>query len=326
MDLSLQYSDRCAICHCYMDSEDLFCANCGTENPRPEDCKERLDHQASHHSFSCTSCGASMSYDASARALRCPFCGSTEMQKREGARSVTPDGVVPFRVNQEQAEHILREWLGRGFWRPSDAARASTIGEIARVFVPYWVFEANTKTRWTADSSPAPPGSRGDWYPVSGNNRGSYQGVLIAGSSILTHSETAAIAPFRIDQAKSPEQVDLANVISEEFMVPRKLARPRARAAVEQLEQSACRRKVPGRSRNMRVNVQFSSMEGQPMLLPVWILAYRYKEKVNRVLINGQTGKIAGTAPFAYGKLSVVILIVIALIAAIVGTAVLMNQ
>lgn len=326
MSPNLELTDRCNICHCYMDSEDLFCANCGTENPRPENCNDKLDHQASHHSFSCDSCGASMSYDASAQALRCPFCGSTSMKKREGARSVVPQGVVLFDVDQARAESILREWLGQGFWRPSDAARASEIGEMTAVYIPYWVFEAKTKTRWTADSSVTPAGSRGTWYPVAGNNRADYQGVLIAGSSVLTHAETESIAPFRLADLVKPDQVDLEHAIFEEFLVPRKLARPRARAAVEWLEQAACAAKVPGRNRNLRVNVQFSSMRGQPMLLPVWILAYRYKGKVNRVLVNGQTGKIAGTAPFSYAKLSVILIAVVAFLALIAAIAILANQ
>lgn len=265
-----------------------------------------------------------MSYDASAQALRCPFCGSTEMRAREGVRSVVPQEIVLFQVDQTRAEGILREWLGSGFWRPKDAARASEIGEMTAVYIPYWVFEAKTKTRWTADSSPPPFGSRGDWHPVSGNNRGEYQGVLIAGSSVLAHGETEAIEPFRLADARRPDQVDLTHEIFEEFMVPRKLARPRARAAVERLEQAACSSKVPGRrQRNLRVNVQFSSMQGQPMLLPVWILAYRYKNNVNRVLINGQTGKIAGTAPFSYVKLTFVMLAVVALLALIAAIAIL---
>ena len=59
------------------------------------------------------------------------------------------------------------------------------------------------------------------------------------------------------------------------------------------------------------------------MLLPVWILAYRYKNNVNRVLINGQTGKIAGTAPFSYVKLTFVMLAVVGLLALIAAIAIL---
>lgn len=312
--MSIDTSQRCGVCRSYMDDEDLFCANCGTENPIAASEVQQLSHVASHHSFDCTSCGASMSYDASAQALRCPFCGSTEMEKREDVRAIMPDGVVPLSVTRESAEAVLREWLTKGFWRPSDAASASHIGEMLAVYVPYWVFEADTDTMWTADSSPAPRGCRGDWYPLSGANRSKYPGVLVGGSSVLTPNETESIAPFRLSQLVRPDQVDLDNAIVEAFKVPRKLARPLARGAIERLESQACSAQVPNRVRNLKVNVRISSMRGRPLLLPIWILAYRYKSSVYRVLINGDSGKIAGAAPFSYRKLSLVVGVSVAIL------------
>jgi DNA-directed RNA polymerase subunit RPC12/RpoP len=300
-----------------MDDDDLFCANCGTENPTADSQAKQLSHVATQHSFDCEGCGASMSYDASAQALRCPFCGSTAMRERSGVRSIQPDGVIPIQVTRAQAQETLREWLGNGFWRPSDAARASQIGEMASVYVPYWVFEAEAETRWTADSSPAPRGCRGDWYPLSGRNRSRYPDILVGGSSILTPNETESIAPFNLSGIVRPDAVDLDNAIVEAFKVPRKLARPLARGAIEMREHQACQLQVPGRVRNMRVNVHIGGMQGRPLLLPVWILAYRYKNRVYRVLINAQTGKIAGSAPFSYGKLTAILIGAAAVIATI---------
>lgn len=324
--MSLEMTQRCGVCRCYMDEEDLFCANCGTENPFGDDCTPPLKHEASHYSFDCQSCGASMSYDASAKALRCPFCGSTKMEKRAVSRAVTADRVLPFSVSRDKAEAILRQWLGSGFWRPADAARASTIGEMTAIYVPYWVFSASTDTMWTADSSPAPFGSRGDWYPVSGRNHSDYHNILVAGSSVLSAHETEAISPFRIDHAVKPTEVDLRNFISEEFRVPRKLARPLARGAIEQKERRSCAQKIPNRHRNIQVNVKIASMHGYPMLLPVWVLAYRYKKNVHRVLINGQTGKIAGSAPFSYSKLAVILVIVATIAITIIVISILANM
>ena len=69
-----------------------------------------------------------------------------------------------------------------------------------------------------------------------------------------------------------------------------------------------------------------TNMRGYPMLLPVWILAYQYKSKVYRVLINGQSGKIAGTAPFSYAKLGVIMLCVVTVLITIAVIAALVNM
>lgn len=305
--MATDHYSRCAFCRTFLDDEDIFCSNCGAENPHHGMTNEGVVSQDEHHSFDCQGCGASMSYDASAQALRCPFCGSAAMQSVPSRRSLRCDWVVPLTVDLHQSESILRAWLGQGFWRPSDAARAAKIGEMVAVYIPFWVFEAETDTRWTADTSPAPPGSRGDWAPVYGENRSQYRDILVAGSSILTSHEISAILPFHLNRAIHYEKMDLENAIVETLKVARKAARPLARAAIEERERQNCARSAPGKPRRVKVNVRIHAMMGHPVLLPVWIMAYRYHDQVHRVLINGQTGKIAGSAPFSYGKLTLVV-------------------
>ncbi len=225
------------------------------------------------------------------------------IQPKQARRTLRCDWVVPRAIDRGQAEDILRNWLGQGFWRPADAARAVTIGEIAAVYVPFWIFEADADTKWTADSSPPPPGYHGEWYPVSGTNRAHHRDVLVDGSSTLGWKEVSPILPFQLDRAVRNDEVDLNNAIVETLKIPRKSARPIARAAIEELERQVCSTYVPGRARRIKVNVRIQEMMGRPMLLPVWVMAYRYRNEVHRVLINGQTGKIAGSAPFSLGRL-----------------------
>jgi hypothetical protein len=42
------------------------------------------------------------------------------------------------------------------------------------------------------------------------------------------------------------------------------------------------------------------------MLLPVWIMAYQYRNHTYRFLVNGQTGRHTGEAPFSYTKAAMV--------------------
>jgi hypothetical protein len=255
-----------------------------------------------------------MSYDASAKALRCPFCGSTQLDKQPDAKEIAPDGVMPFVISREQAVTTMREWLGRGFWRPGDLAEQAAVVAMTPVYVPYWVFEAETHTFWTADSSVVPPTASGDWHPVGGAHEGQYSGLLVGASGALTGAETKAICPFDLSAAVPPEKIDLQNIIFERFSVPRKYARPLASQGLEALESEACQEYVPGKCRNMKVNVRITNLCSRPMLLPVWIMAYRYRDQVFRFLANGQTGKSTGQAPISYQKIGVAIAIAAAII------------
>jgi hypothetical protein len=201
----------------------------------------------------------------------------------------------------------MRDWLGRGFWRPGDLARQALVVKVAAVYVPYWVFEARTHTYWTADTDRTPASARGDWFPLAGEHRGICAGLLVGASGALSPSETHALCPFDLGPAVPPGGVDLDNITVEQFSVGRRYARPLARAGLETLEAEACGQYVPGRARNLKVNVLIDGLASRPMLLPVWIMAYRYRDQVYRFLVNGQTGRATGRAPLSWAKIAVAI-------------------
>ncbi|GIW99615.1 MAG: hypothetical protein KatS3mg111_2948 [Pirellulaceae bacterium] len=321
--MDIDVASRCTVCRCYVDHEDLFCANCGAEHettapPPPSQMVV---------SFTCQSCGASMRYDAAARALRCPFCGSTRVQEQPPHREVVAERMVAPRIGRAKAEQILRAWLRKGFWRPSDAEAASRIAEMTGVFVPFWVFSVETSTRWTADVSPPPPGRHGTWRPVYGKFASRYEQVLVPASSVLTVAETEAIAPFELDESPvEPEPVPRGWVV-ESFKLSRKAVRPVARGVIEQLELAQAVAQCGGRRhRHVHVNVQLEGLVGRPALIPIWILVYHYRKRPHRVLINGQTGKIHGQAPFAVVKLAVLILVAVIVLVVLLAVGVLVSS
>jgi hypothetical protein len=258
-----------------------------------------------------------MSYSAQARALHCPYCDSARVVQKPDQRVLAPRWILPFQMNQEAAIGVMRKWLGQGFWRPGDLAAQAQVKHMTPVYVPYWVFRARTFTYWTADSSNTPGWANGDWYPLFGEHRDQHEGLLVPASGVLTIEETGTISPFPLDHCMPPPQVDVSWAAVEQFAVARKYARPIARRGMEMIEANSCRHYVPGRARNLKVNVVIEDMTSQPMLLPVWVMAYRYRDEVFRFLVNGVTGKATGKAPLSAFKIAMVILLMVAIIAAI---------
>jgi len=308
MPLVLQ---KCSICGAILDEEDLFCANCGTEAPGGRSGADGRTLKATNN-FTCDGCGASMSYDASAQNLRCPFCGSEKLHAQHDAKVLAPEAICPFGTTRDQAQEALKRFMGGSFLRPGDLVQLSRLTRLTQVYVPYWIFSATAHTHWTADTSQVPAGARASWYPISGDHEQHYENILVGASGALTPAETHALCPFDLGQAVSPDQVDLANVVYEPFLVQRKYARPQAIAGFEQMELAACRELVPGSARNVHVAVLLEGLIGRPVLLPIWIMAYQYRDRTYRFLVNGQSGRHTGEAPFSYAKLAAVIGISIA--------------
>jgi DNA-directed RNA polymerase subunit RPC12/RpoP len=297
---------KCPTCGAILDDEDLFCANCGTEAPGHAEEAARTTLNATNN-FTCDGCGASMSYDASAQNLRCPFCGSEKLHAERDTKVLAPEAICAFVTTRDAAQDALKQFMGSSFWRPGDLAQVSKLTKLTQVYVPYWVFGATAHTHWTADTSQVPAGARASWYPISGQHSQRYESVLVGASGALTPAETNALCPFELGQAVPPEQVDLSNVVYEPFLVQRKYARPQAVSGFDQLEIAACRALVPGSARNVHVAVLLDGLVSQPMLLPVWIMAYQYRDRTYRFLVNGQTGRHTGEAPFSYTKLALVV-------------------
>ncbi len=331
MDVTTKAGMRCDVCRCFLEPEDLFCANCGTENRQATalvSASEQPGSNVGQHvavtsiasvfSFQCDGCGASMSYDASAKALRCPFCGSTHLTEQRGARTLKPESVLQLQIDRADIERRLREWLAKGFWRPGDTATASVIGSATLVYVPFWSFSATTRTNWTGDQSPPPVRSRADWYAINGEHRGSHEGILVAASSVLATAEIETVLPFDWRSAQSPNSVDLTNEVVEDFRLTRSDARMLARNKIQEAEARQCQQYFHGRSRNLRLNVEIADMVGRTLLAPIWIMVYHYSGKQYRVLINGQTGKMDGSTPVSVAKISIAVLIVVAIIILII--------
>jgi hypothetical protein len=76
---------------------------------------------------------------------------------------------------------------------------------------------------------------------------------------------------------------------------------------------------LPGDThRDLNVETRLSDVNSDLILLPVYLLSYRYRDKVYRFMINGQTGKAIGYKPWSWLKIGLAAAVGIALV---VGTA-----
>lgn len=309
MDVEL----RCSLCRNVVDPEDLFCANCGREVPPREGAAPARGLEQGLTGFDCRGCGASTTYDAGAQALTCAFCGSKELVKQPTPTGrVEPAWIVAFQVERAEAVAAFRGWLGKSFWRPFGLEDAAQLVSMVPVFLPCWRFSAATDTHWTADSSATPSGARADWCPVGGHAVDRVEDVLVLASGSLTPAEVHEIQPFHLEEGAAYARGAAGDVAVEDFGVSRRGARPAARRSIEEEELERSAASVPGKARNVHVNVLVSDLVSEPVLVPVWINAYRWKERVFRFLVNGQTGEVVGKAPRSGLKAALAVLVILA--------------
>lgn len=308
---------RCEKCREFLDEGDLFCPSCGHEAPGHE--QDEPAGRIQVHRFECTGCGATLTWELEAQGLQCAFCGREALEKREPVSVPAPRLVVPFQIDRERAWTMFREWLGRGFYRPGDLLLESKVTEMRSVYLPCWAFSVECHLYWTADSNFTPPGAKADWAPHFGEHLTRYTHRLVAASGALTAHEIGKLGNWSLDRAVPYAPELLRDTPAEAFSLTRKRARAYAFASFEQQVRADCTPQVPGsRKRNLKVNPLYTGAEAWPVLVPVWILAYEYRKRRYRFLINGQTGQVEGTAPVSPWKVLAVVGVVVLLLVLLV--------
>ena len=286
----------------------------------------------------CRTCGATVNFAGVAIASRCDFCGSDQVvEQASSQRSIRPQSLVPFAIEQSAATDKFRHWLTKLWFRPNDLKRLAQVGEIHGVYVPYWTFDANVSSQWTAQAGyyyyvtetyttteNGKPVQRTRqvrhtrWTSASGSRQDRYDDVLVTASRGLPHELADRLTTFDTSKLVAYDPHYLAGWRAEEYAVELDQAWTLGSDKIANSQRSRCAGDVPGDThRALDVRNQFFNETFKHVLLPLWIASYRYRDEAYRFLVNGQTGEVTGEAPWSWIKITLAVLLAL-VVAAIV--------
>ena len=82
-----------------------------------------------------------------------------------------------------------------------------------------------------------------------------------------------------------------------------------AKGRIEDKLDSDVRSRIGGDVQRVHsIRTHYSAISFKHLLLPVWLLAYRYNEKVYQVMINAGTGEVQGERPYSWVKITLTVL------------------
>lgn len=260
----------------------------------------------------CDACGGAVAARAGEPVPRCLFCGSEAVRSEQVEEGVEPPEVfLPFATDEEGARAAFRKWAGSSFWYPSDLRRAKL--ELNEILLPAWRWSAQVETHFAGLVSAH---TRSGKRPVTGARTKSLSGVLVPASTAISRAELHAISPYDAGEAQ-PFVDDEAVAPYELGSLTRTAAREAGQQAIFEMHRQAIRAEL-GASK-IHTSALCTGMEGDPLLLPVYVGAYRRKDRLYRVVINGQTGKLVGKAPLSWTKIGCVAFFVLLAILAVLA-------
>jgi hypothetical protein len=315
----------CKVCGGLVEPGDKFCHACGT----PQEA-EPTAPVVQQKRFRCKNCSAEIAVDPSERSFTCPFCNSTyvlELPPGESDRE-RPEFVVGFAVTPQDAVERFQTWLRQNGWfRPGDLRQAQIHDKMRGVYLPFWSFSMLAESRWSAqigeywyrtetytvvENGKSVTRTRQvretEWWPLSGLHHNYYSGYLVSGSKGLPQVEAERIKPFRLEALKRYQPYFLAGWLSEEYSIVKDAAAELCKQEFYRWEQQNVAAFLPGDTQNgVAVETQFSHVNSDLILLPVYLLTYKYRDKIYRFLVNGQTGKMCGDKPLSWLRIALAV-------------------
>jgi hypothetical protein len=281
----------------------------------------------------CSRCHAVLLRQGGTVAQHCDFCGSPELLDYQDIHAViSPESLLPAVISQEQAYHALKGFLAGRWFAPSDLKRRNMIDDIRRVYLPYWTFDAHAECPWEAQSGDyyyvtvTDKDSEGRtvtrqerrirWYPSAGHVSDNFDDVLISASRGIDGKVLGSIEPFPTSNLVPYDTRYVSGWQVEQYQVPLADAARQGFQIMDAELTQLCGSQVPGDTyQNLRIFPEYSDKTFKHVLAPVWLLTYRYRDKVWQGAVNAVTGQAYARFPLSPWKiLIVVVLSVIALL------------
>ncbi len=332
----------------------LRCAHCGARNEieLDETAIEELDFGAylarledgeAHEDrivSPCVSCGARVELPTNVTSGPCPFCSKTVVATGRSEKLVRPASLLPFKVDKRRAREQFGAWIQKLWFAPRDLKKAAVIdGRLRGVYLPYWTYDSGVVTDYT--------GRRGvyywvtqtyttmvngkpqirtrqvrktRWYPASGRVRNFFDDLLVPASTSLPPDQMHKLEPWDIAELTPYADEFLAGFGSESYAVNLPTGFERAKEMmVPEIRATICRDIGGDEQQVTTMNPSYHSVTFKHLLLPVWICAYRYRDRVFRILVNARTGEVIGDRPWSWKKISFAVAVGITILVAAVA-------
>ncbi len=326
----------------------MLCRYCGTRNEilialegvEEEDYEAALltvdeQPQVERSVVSCDQCGAEIDRPPLLDAMDCPYCGANLVMVEHSARQIRPKAVLPFFITHDQARKCYQVWLSRLWFAPRELKKHTRLQDkLQGIYVPYWTYDARTGTHYK--------GRRGDdhtvwktrtvyrngkaetesytetetrWSFASGFVRDAFDDVLVIASRALPVKHARKLEPWDLRNLQPYSDEYISGFLAQSYQVDLADGFAIARAIMDEHIRRHIRRDIGGDHQRITwKHTKYEAITYKHILLPIWICAYRYRDRSYVFLVNGRTGEVQGERPWSFWKITMLVAVIVVVV------------
>jgi predicted RNA-binding Zn-ribbon protein involved in translation (DUF1610 family) len=274
----------------------------------------------------CQSCGAMITFTPPEVARQCDFCGAQIVAQAKSADPIlAPEGVLPFRITQQEASAGLRQWLASRWFAPNALKHFAQPDAIHGVYLPFWTYDTHTTSYYTGERGEYyyetetyyERDSQGNqvertrqvrhtrWYSTSGTVSRWFDDMLVPATTSLPQNRLEALEPWDLTELKPYDPAFLSGYKAQRYQVDLAQGFERAKQIAAGVIQGDVRGDIGGDEQRIHnISTHYSGITFKHLLLPVYAGAYRFNQKVFQIVVNGRTGEIQGDRPYSFWKIA----------------------
>ena len=260
--------------------------------------------------LTCKSCGGEIIGDDTLGATKCPYCDNPVVFSRQFKGSLKPDYVIPFKTSKEDAKKAYLNHIKGKKLLPKVFKDENHIDEIKGIYVPFWLFDADTDADIRYKATTVSSWSTSDYvytktnyYAVHRSGSIGFERVPVDGSSKMADDLMESIEPYDFKDAVDFNTAYLSGYLADKYDVDEDNSISRANQRIKNSTERAFAETVVGYASVLPEfsSVRFNNGSAKYALYPVWLLNTTWNGKKFVFAMNGQTGKFVGNLPVDKG-------------------------
>jgi len=289
----------------------------------------------------CQSCGATVTFTPPEVAGQCDFCGVQIVAQPKSADPIlAPEGVLPFRFTQREAETGLRQWLQSRWFAPNALKQFARPDAINGVYLPFWTYDAYTTSYYAGERGEhyytsetySERDSQGRevtrtrqvrhtrWSPATGEVARWFDDVLVAATTSLPQKRLEALEPWDLTELKPYDPAFLSGFRAQRYQVDLAQGFEHVKQFAAGVIKGDVRQAIGGDEQRIHnIATHYSGVTFKHLLLPVYAGAYRFNQKVFQIVVNGRTGEIQGDRPYSFWKIALLVGTIALILVIVVG-------
>lgn len=290
--------------------------------------------------YTCASCAATIRFSGALTSTECSYCGAAvvDAQVHQAEERIAVDGLLPFQVEHAAAQESLRKWVRSRWFAPNEFKRRGVAGRFNGVFFPYWTFDAMTASSYEGERGRyyyVTVGSgknkrrerRVSWSPASGQFERFFDDVLVCAASSVPPKLMRALEPWPLERVRPFDPQALAGSVAMTYDQELAAGFGAGKERIREELDAEVRRRIGGDTQRVhRIDTAYSALKYKHLLLPVWILAYRFRDKPYQIVVNACTGEVQGERPYSWVKIALAVFLPMVIMALITIIGMLVTQ